>query len=334
MNHGTSLYFKLGLFMIIGVSLLAAGVILLGAGKLFQETIPAETLVYDSVNGLDVGSAVKYRGVKIGQVSSIIFSSAKYGQAGATTPPAGAGRNIHGILIEMALTRQAFPGQSVAEIESTTKELVSQGLRARVTPAGISGQSYVECDFLDPAQYPPPPIDWHPDILYVPSAPSPLGELLDAAGDVAAQLDRADLGGIAHHIDELVSSSKSTVDKVDQLVQANRNNLDRTLAQLPETAQGLKATAARADQILNDPRVDKALSSFSGVGDSANAAIADIRRLARDADELLDGESDDIRSIFDDLRRLAADGAAVTDDARQNPSRVLFGKPPPTDRPQ
>jgi ABC-type transporter Mla subunit MlaD len=334
MNHGKSLYFKLGLFMIIGVALIATGVILLGAGKLFQEKIPAETLVYDSVNGLDVGSAVKYRGVKIGQVSEIIFSSSKYGEAAAATAPSGAGRDIRGILIEMALSKQAFPGESVAQIEAISKDLVSQGLRARVTPAGISGQSYVEFDILDPTQFPPPPIAWHPDILYVPSAPSPLGEVLDAVGHIATQLDQADLGRIAHHIDELVTSSKSTVDNVNQLVGANRNNLDRTLAQLPETAMGIKATAARADQILHDPRVEKALTSFSGVGDSANAAIADIRRLAHDADELLDGESDDIRSIFDDLRRLADDGAALTDDARQNPSRLLFGKPPPPDRPQ
>ena len=66
-------YFKLGLFILIGFFFLASTVIILGAGKLFTRTITLETYINESINGLEVGSTVKYRGVKIGAVKRIGF---------------------------------------------------------------------------------------------------------------------------------------------------------------------------------------------------------------------------------------------------------------------
>jgi ABC-type transporter Mla subunit MlaD len=336
---GSSRYFKLGLFVLIGVGLIVTGVIVLGAGALFRRTVPAETLVYESVNGLDVGASVKYRGVPIGKVTGIQFASAKYKEAAndrtpAKGDPTKAGRDIRGILIEMSLSEKAFPNESESEIVATAKGMIAKGLRARVTPAGISGQSYMEFDILDPATNPPPPISWTPDVLYVPSAPSTLGQVLDAAGQIASDLQRADLAKVVGHIDQLATEASATVGEVRQAVAANRDSLTRTMTELPETAARLKAAVAPAEQILHDPRVDKALSGLGGIEESANATLADLRRVAHEADQLLAGESDDIRSILSDLRRVAADGAAVIDDARANPSRLFFGKPPPPDAPR
>ena len=337
----SSRYFKLGLFVLLGVALVVTGVIVLGAGALFRRTIPAETLVYESVNGLDVGSAVKYRGVPIGKVTNIVFASVKYPEAASdrtpTTREVGrnsanrAGRDIRGILIEMALSEKAFPGESGERIKATAHQMISRGLRARVTPAGISGQSYVEFDILDPADNPPPPIAFKPDELYIPSAPSTLGQVLDAASEVASDLQKADLRKVIGHIDDLATQATAAVAEVKRTVAANRDNLTRTMAELPETAARLRATAARADAILNDPRVDKAIAGFSNAADAAPPAVADVRRLAHEAQQLIAGEADDIRSIINDLRRVASDASALTDDARANPSRLLFGKPPPPD---
>ncbi len=342
-----SRYFKLGLFVLVGVGLIVAGVIVLGAGAIFRKTVPAETLVYESVNGLDVGSAVKYRGVPIGKVTGIVFASAKYpsaaeaddggpgsGPTTRTTTPGRAGRDVRGILIEMSLSERAFPHENEREIVDTAKRMIRYGLRARVTPAGISGQSYIDFDILDPLDHPPPSISFKPDVLYVPSAPSTIGQVLDAAGQIASDLQRANLGRVVGHIDDLVTQATATAAELRQTVAANRDNLGKTLAELPETAARLRSTAARADEIVHDPRVEKAITGLSNAALSAPPALEDVRRLAHEAQELLAGETDDIRSVLTDLRRLASDGAALTDDARQNPSRLLFGKPPPADAPR
>ena len=328
----TSSYFKLGLFMLIGVAMLAAGVISLGAASLFQKKIPAETLVYDSVNGLEVGSVVKYRGVPIGQVTQILFASAKYTEANTVTiSQMHSGHDVRGVLIEMAITQQAFPGRSEKQIRELAWQLVGQGLRASVTPAGISGQSYIELDILDATQFPLPPINWKPDVLYIPSAPSPINQVLDAAGQIATQLQQANLGRVVHHFDDLATQANLAVANVNRILDANRENVYRTLAELPDTAAHLRATTARADQLLHDPRVNKVIDELPELGDSAKGTFVDARRVIREADELLAGESNDIRATLTSLRRLAADGAALIDDARQNPSRVFFGKPPSVD---
>ena len=332
----SSRYFKLGLFVLVGVAVIVTGVIVLGAGALFRRTIAAETLVYESVNGLDVGSAVKFRGVPIGRVTGIAFASSKYTEAANDrTPAAGdptkAGRDIRGILIEMSINERAFPNQSEGEITDNARKLVAKGMRARVTPAGISGQSYMELDILNPADNPPPPISWKPTGLYIPSAPSTIGQVLDAASQIATDLQKANLGRVVAHIDDLATQASAAVGEVRREVADNRDHLNRTMAELPETAARLRATATRADQILHDPRVERAITGLSDASANAPATLADLRRLAHDAQQLLAGESDDIRQILYDLRSVAANASALTDDARANPARLLFGKPPPKD---
>ena len=152
--------------------------------------------------------------------------------------------------------------------------------------------------------------------------------MIDAAEEIATELKKANLRQVIGHYDELAIQAKTTIAGVDRVIEANRDNIGRTAAELPETAARLKTTIARADQILNDPRVEKALVNLAAASQSAQAAMVDVRNIARDAQILLSGESDDLRSIVTDLKKLASDGAALTDDARQNPSRLLFGNPP------
>ena len=71
-------YFKLGLFVLGAI---AAGLIVLvvvGSGRWFQPKLTIETYFNESVQGLDIGSKLKYRGVAIGDVTRIGFSYNKY----------------------------------------------------------------------------------------------------------------------------------------------------------------------------------------------------------------------------------------------------------------
>ena len=59
---------------IIGV----IGVVALGVGTIFQKKALVETYIDESVQGLDVGSPVKFRGVPVGKVETISLTSAEY----------------------------------------------------------------------------------------------------------------------------------------------------------------------------------------------------------------------------------------------------------------
>ena len=61
----------IGLFVLGAITLIVVAIGVLGSGKLFKETTPYVMVFEGSVKGLNVGSPVVFRGVKIGSVSGI-----------------------------------------------------------------------------------------------------------------------------------------------------------------------------------------------------------------------------------------------------------------------
>src|SRR5690242_9928034 len=75
---GHRAHFRLGLFILLALLALIALVIVLGAGSLFRKDLVAETYFNESVQGLDVGSKVLFRGVLVGNLTKLSFTYVKY----------------------------------------------------------------------------------------------------------------------------------------------------------------------------------------------------------------------------------------------------------------
>jgi ABC-type transporter Mla subunit MlaD len=336
----SSRHFKLGLFVLVGLALLIGGVVALGARTFFQETVAAETYFDESVTGLAPGSAVKVRGVTVGRVQDVRFVTAKYPRA------VGPG----GLPSRKILVGMAIDAQVISRVgRDVVVRMVDDGLRARLAQAGITGPVYVELEFMDPKVFPPPAIGWTPRDLYVPSAPSTGFELKAAIERVATGLRQVDLAEVIRHADALLVSANRSVDelhvaelrghavallaelrgtnaRVKQVVDSP--SVDAAVRDLPAITERLRAGLARVDEILHDKRVDRALTGLADTATSAGPAADDVRRLARDLRLLVSSEQDNVRAIVTDLRAVAANLSAVTEDARQNPSRLLLGQPP------
>ena len=63
--------FLIGLFVIVGLLILAATIIWVGASRILMKGSLYAAYFDESVQGLQVDSAIKYRGVEIGKVQSI-----------------------------------------------------------------------------------------------------------------------------------------------------------------------------------------------------------------------------------------------------------------------
>ena len=70
MATGTN-HYKLGLFVLLGLTLSLAVVVTLGARNWNEESVHYVTYFDESVQGLELGSPVKFRGVSVGRVSGI-----------------------------------------------------------------------------------------------------------------------------------------------------------------------------------------------------------------------------------------------------------------------
>ena len=68
-------YLRVGLFVFLGIALVVGGVLILGGSNLFKDEIQLETYFEEPVTGLEVGSPLRLRGVKLGEVTSIDFVS-------------------------------------------------------------------------------------------------------------------------------------------------------------------------------------------------------------------------------------------------------------------
>jgi paraquat-inducible protein B len=279
-------YFKLGLFVLVTMGILAGCVIALGA-HLFThtETVQVETVINESVAGLEPGSAVKYRGVVIGQVSQITFADAKYGELKSTE---NTGPQL--ILVEMSMDPEKFKPLTVDELRKLLAGMVARGLRVQLSRSLLSGVTVIEINYVDPKLYPSPTMSWTPTALFIPSAPSPMTQVVGGMEKLVAQLNESDIPGVIHHIDGLVGDVDKTVS-------------DLQLAALREKAGTLVDELRGSNQHLSE-------------------SLRDLR-------DLLASQNDNIRVIVNNIRDLTEDARNVVDDLKQNPSRLILGSPPP-----
>jgi phospholipid/cholesterol/gamma-HCH transport system substrate-binding protein len=249
-------YFRIGLFVLIGIVLIVAGVIVFGAGTLFRKEVMIETYIEESVQGLDVGAPVKYRGVQIGQVKGIDLVSRLY-LAGRTDAVAMAmGRDV---VVRMGIFQLPRLGKSPTEkeVQQLINDLAADGFRVRLASQGITGVAYMEMDFVSS---PPPPIrlTWEPKYPYLPSAPSTTSRFVQSAEEVLQKLSRVDIDG-------LIGDARTLIQNVDKSVkEADLPGLRREAGGMIRNADGLVTDARGAIKDLQVAAIRENIVGFVG----------------------------------------------------------------------
>ena len=337
-------FFRLGIFIIAASAILVAIILALGAGTAFKRTVTIETYFDESVQGLDVGSAVKYRGVQIGRVTRIGFTGSTY----QDDLPMKNRRQY--VLVEAELQPQLI-GAKEAD-PSQVMDMIAAGLRARLAPVGITGTAYLEIDFVDPKAYPPITISWTPQNTYIPSAPSTYNQIVSGAQKFLATLDNADVEGTIHSIAVLARTANDRLGELPvsalaydasatmKEMRALLARLDRTVAS-PEVAQTLKdlgASTARLREVLANPgwatAPGYAADAFAKVREVAeNPHLQDslvrLDRILTRLDTLTAGADSDFSTALYNLRRVSENLRDLTETVKRYPGSVLSEPPRP-----
>ena len=149
MNSGRAAFLRVGLLVAGGVAL-AVGLALFLGGNRIRNGHVFETYFAETVQGLEVGAPVKFRGVSLGEVTEIGLVSAVY----KVLDDRGATYRLVYVRYIIDLARTGRPtGLDTA---------VTRGLRARLASQGITGLAYIELDFVDPAKFPAESVPWTP----------------------------------------------------------------------------------------------------------------------------------------------------------------------------
>lgn len=229
-------YFKIGLFVIIGLALIILGIILLSSGKLFRNTIHVETYFSESIQGLSKGSPVKYRGVTIGSVEEISFVSEIY-EKQLTNTPSPFSRYVY---VKMIIMPDLFVSAHYNRIREAIARDVTQGLRVKLALQGLTGNAYLELNFVDPKQDIPPKINWVPENYYIPSTTSTLTLFSDNVQYLLEELKKAKLQQMFTNVEKLANTTNNVMIKIDGI--------------LARTGQQFKATADNAEIISENLR--------------------------------------------------------------------------------
>jgi ABC-type transporter Mla subunit MlaD len=341
-------YFKLGLFVIAAV---AAGIVVLliiGSGRWFVRKVTIETYFNESVQGLDIGSKMKYRGVVIGQVTAIGFTYNVYQQDVPMT------QRARYVMVEAQLEPRLVGGRAAAGDQTSVDNArleVERGLRVRLAPQGITGTNYLEVDYVDP---PPPvlPIEWKPYYIYIPSAPSTVTAFVNAAQEIIDRLHKLDIEGTIANLNRLMITANDRLAAIDtgelsKRANATLDRLDGTLAGLQTKKLSDEAQALMAELRQSNAELKKTLSNpaWQRLPDNADAAVASVKALVSDPklassiahldrtlsrlDRITGGGESDLATTIDNLRRITDNLRDLTEDAKRYPSNILFGQPPP-----
>ena len=145
--EGRGAFLRVGLLILGCTAILIGAVVILGS-NLFRGGTPFETYFRESVQGLQVGAPVKYLGVTLGQVTEIGLTSAVYGRDLPVDADRTGYRDVY--------VRFVIDVKRVGRVPDTQTAIVN-GLRAKLASQGLTGLSYIELAFVNPAQYRPKP---------------------------------------------------------------------------------------------------------------------------------------------------------------------------------
>lgn len=323
----------IGLFTLVGLLIAGAALVLLGAGKYFEESHKVLLYFDKSVNGLQVGSDVRFGGVRIGKVSSIsVIIDTKEN------------RKIIPVVVELTdkeLTN--ISGGSKGVLDFSTKEgvrrAVRQGLRAGMKQQSlVTGQLYVEFDIqpeIEGFVYDALGTEEHP---VVPTIPTQIDEMISGITDGLKKINEMELDTLIGEMRDVLKSANEKIAELD-LAEISKNLEDITkdvkgltsdeklatlLENLDETVKEIRALSEKANK-----NIDPLLTDIREVTASTKQSLKKIEATADELSKVTDPRSPlllKFQNLLHDTERASQQLQELANDLKRNPGSLLRGK--------
>ena len=322
-----------GMFVIGAFALGVIALLSFGGVSFFSKPQRFVVNFDESIHGLDLGSPVKLRGVRVGRV---VENYIRYDEA--------TNHSVVVVICEFSRDKMTDSKGAVINVadRAELQTLVERGLRAQLGVLGLAtGLLFVELDFLDPKQY---PADGHaadPRYVSVPAVPSAISEFQASVSEILANVKRVDFAGLTKELTGVMTEAHQRMDGVDLKgvaeqwkktgaqveALATAPEIKQTFATLNAAATDLRGVLAKIDtqvvpagKELTDTLIQAktAIESLNGAATAARKFIATHSGLG---DEVV-GTLQQLSEAADAVKRLA-------DFLERNPNALLTGKKPP-----
>lgn len=298
----------IGAFVLGAIVLAVVAVTVFGSGKFFRQTVKLVCYFSGSVNGLNKGAPVKFRGVQIGSVTDILLQFQQ--QMDQIRIP---------VWIEIDQTRVSQLGGNIVVMDrGRLDELIARGLRAKLeTESFVTGVLYVGLD-LTPESPEVLVLSKDSGILEIPTLPTTLEQAFQTFSQVMHRVQQLDIEG-------LVTAIRTAFDGVNQV--ARSPDLERSLASLSETLASIR----RLSQSL-EPRIGPVMKDLQLATAQARTSLQSIDATLTQVQSLVDPRAPLAVELTHTIVQLGAAAQSVSNLAEyldRNPSAILTGRPAP-----
>ena len=322
-----TLYVRVGAMLAGSAAMLIVLIVALTGDRLTRGQ-SYETYFGESVQGLDIGAPVKYRGVTLGHVTRIGLVSAEYG----TT----AEEQIVDTMYRLIVVRFKINPKLLGKLPDT-ETAVRHGLRAKLANQGLTGVMFVELDFVPIDQSTDLHVPWVPLDDYIPSVPSTIAQVQDEVTSVLHKLSTLDLNHLVTNVDGLISDVRrqfgpsgdlrgtlaqarsALADVQEQIARTNlpalSAQLQRTGASIETLAQGKQTRAVLATAETDLQKLPPLIAAAQQTIGRAGTGVADLQS--------------ELMPILEDVRAAVENLRETTETIRRDPGSVLQQGAPP-----
>lgn len=319
--------FAVGLFLMSGIGITLVAVVWLGLSHFFEKGRLFASYFNESVQGLDVDSPVKYRGVPVGRVKQI-------------------GVAPDNQLIEVVMTIEA-------EAE------MSPDLAAQLKVVGITGSMFIELDRKEEGEPDrSPTLSFTPEYPVIASKPSGIKALMMGIDDAIQYFKAMDVRGIAEqlkitfdHIDRSITGldtpamsakvSKS-LDRVNSILTDKRieniltsletagASLTTVMEKAEKGMERLDRTATRMEGLMADKEqtIRTSIDEFRLALENTNRLLAEGTQLVSSTDRSIAALQGRLLTSSENLAQATENLNALLENLSYQPSQMLFGRPP------
>jgi len=320
-----------GVFVLGGLTLAFAALFAFGGVNFFAR--PQRFVVYfnESIHGLDLGSPVKLRGVRLGRVVDL---NIRYSSS----------RNESVVAVVCELSRNTLTDDRGAIIDVSDRgelqKLIDRGLRAHLGVLGLAtGMLYVELDFADPKAY-PAPVTATVEVKHavVPAMPSAISEFQANLTEILNDMKRIDFAGIGNDLRGLLVDTRKQINGLD-LAALNREWTDagRSIQALASSKE-IPRVVENLNAVINDlrgtlGRIDSAVEptavELSATLAQAKTTLASFNSAAVSAREFIAAQSglgEEAARALSQLGEAASAVQRLADYLERNPSSLITGR--------
>jgi len=324
------MHFSVGLFMTAGLALATVAIIWLGMSSFLDKGELFVTYFDESVQGLNVDSPVKYRGVPVGRVKQIRIAP-----------------DYHLIEVLIAIER-----------ENIGKEDKFENSVATIANVGITGAMFVEIDKATPGtDHLTPKLSFDPPYPVIASRPSNIKKLFREIDLIASKIQAIDFQGISREaltafagLNAAIESAQIGVISTDVRTLLNNINAAASPKRLESMAKNMEQTIAASHRLMqtttdelartgailsqfqaildtNRPHIDTTMSALASTTLKADAFMFQSTATMMQMQTSIKDLQQRMASTAENLEQTSANLNTLITNLKDQPSQLIFAQP-------